>query len=95
MNIKLWFLGLLGDLGKFLKVLFKDALQKQLKLIMPIAMDAVKQVASDPSILSSNEKRDMAIGIIKDKILDGQREIGLSVIALAVEVAVQNIKNPD
>jgi len=93
--MKEWILGLLGDLGQFLKVLFKDALQKELKAIMPIAMAAVKQVAADPSLIKGGDKRDAAIEIIKGQLLDSQKQVGMSILAFAVELAVQNFKNAE
>lgn len=92
MNIKEKLLSLLGDLGKLLSVLFKDALQKELKLVLPIAINVVKQVAADPSLLSGGMKREAAITLITDQLISSQKQIGLSVISLAVELAVQNVK---
>lgn len=95
MNIKQWFLNWLGDLGQFLKVLFKDALQAELKAVMPIALKVVKQVAADPTLLNGGAKRDAAIEQIQNELVKSQIQVGLSVVSLAVELAVQNIKNPD
>lgn len=94
MNVKQWFLNMMGDLGQFLKVLFQDALQAELKAVMPIALDAVKQVAADPSLLTGGAKRDAAIATIQDQLVKSQVQVGLSVVSLAVELAVQNIKAP-
>lgn len=92
MNFKQWFMKAMGELGQFLSVLFKDALQKELKAVMPIALAAVKQVAADPSLLTGGAKRDAAIELIGGQLLEAQKTIGLSVISLAVELAVQNMK---
>lgn len=91
-NIKQWLLTTLGDLGKFLSVLFKESLKKELEVVAPIALQVVKQVASDPSLLSGGAKRDAAISAVQAQLIQSQVYVGVSVISLAVELAVQNIK---
>lgn len=92
MNFKQRILAWLGELGQFLSVLFKDALQQELKVVMPIALEAVKQVALDPTLLNGGAKRDAAIAQIQDQLVKSQIQVGLSVVSLAVELAVQNVK---
>ena len=94
MNFKQNLLSFFGDLGKFLSVLFKDTVQQELKVVLPIALDAVTQVALDPTLLNGGAKRDAAISIVQDKLVKSQYTVGVSVVSLAVELAVTNIKNP-
>lgn len=92
MNFKQTLLRALGKLGQFLAILFQDALRAELEVIMPIALDAVKQVASDPSIVSSPAKRDAALAIMGAQLAKSQVQVATSVIHLGLELAVQNHK---
>jgi hypothetical protein len=82
----------LGSLGNYLKVLFEGALKAQLDALMPIATNAVKMIAKDPSLLTSNEKRDAAISMILADIAKAQIQVSQSVVNLATELAYQNFK---
>lgn len=93
MNMKEWIIAKLGILGQFLSVLFKDALQKELKLVLPIAAKIVAQIAADTSILTSEQKRNVAFENITTELLASQRDISKSIISLAIELAVQQLKN--
>ncbi len=93
MNVKEWIIAKLGILGQFLSVLFKDALQKELKLVLPIAAKVVAQIAADASILTSEQKRNVALENITAELLASQRDISKSIISLAIELAVQQLKN--
>lgn len=93
MSFKQTILSAFGSLGKFLAILFKDALQKELEVILPIAIGAVTSVATDPTLLASGAKRDAAVSLILDHLAKKQVEVGMSVINLGIELAVQNIKS--
>jgi hypothetical protein len=90
--IKVLLLKLLGSLGDYLKVIFQTALKEELKVVMPIATTFVKQVASDPTLLTGAEKRAVAFKSILDQLSSSQAQIGTSVVNLAIELAVQNMK---
>lgn len=92
MNIKQTLLRILGTLGKFLSVLFADAVKKELEVVMPIAIKAVYAVAADPTLLSNAEKRDTAISLITADLLNSQKQVGASIIELGVQLAVQQMK---
>ena len=92
MNIKQTILRIFGKLGQFLSILFADAVRKELEVVMPIAVNAVKTVALDSSILSNPAKRDAAVALIVDELTKAQVQVGSSVIALGVELAVQHMK---
>lgn len=87
-----WILKFFGSLGKFLSVLFKSALKKELEVVMPIAAGAVRSVASDPTLIQPGSKRDTAISLILAELTTAQVEVGRSVINLAIELAVQEFK---
>lgn len=95
MSFKQWFIAKMGIIGQFLSVLFKDVVQKQLALVLPIAAKVVKQISQDSTILTSDAKRQAAIDGIKNELADGQVKIGLSVISLAIELAVQQLKESE
>ncbi len=93
MNIKQKVLSMLGELGQFLAVLFKDTVQQELKVVVPIAVNAVAQVALDPTLLTGGAKRDAAIGLIQNQLVQSQVTVGVSVIYLALGLAVTNLQN--
>jgi len=89
-RIKVWFLRFLGELGDFLKVLLQRGVVEELNAILPIALEAVKVVQAEN--LSGEEKRALAINIIKSKIAKASYQTATSVINLAIELAVQKLK---
>lgn len=91
--MKQFFIKFFGKLGTFLAVLFKDTLQKELEAVAPIALQVVKQIAQDPSLVQPGDKRDAAINQIQNQLVQSQISVGLSVVSLAVELAYQNFKN--
>lgn len=92
LNFKATLLSLFGELGNYLAILFKDALHKELALALPIATRVIAQVAMDPTLLSGSDKRDAAIGLALAELGKSQITIGISVLNLAIELAVQKSK---
>ena len=82
-------LKLLGELGDFLAVLFKSGIQKELKILLPIALKAVKEVASDITLTSGDAKFNAAFDIIGKELGSQQSAIGRSLVNLAIELAYQ------
>lgn len=85
-------LSLLGELGKTLKVLFQNAIQKELAVALPIAKKMVLEVAADPSILQQEDKRKAAFARVVDELLASHKEVASSTINLAIELAVKALK---
>lgn len=90
-----WLLKFFGSLGKFLSVLFKGAINEELKVVLPIAAGAVRSVANDPTLIASGSKRDTAVELILAELAAAQVKVGISVINLAIELAVQEFKAND
>ena len=90
--VKVLLFKLLGSLGDYLKVIFQTTLKEELKLIMPIATTFVKQVASDPTLLTGAEKRAVAFKSIISQLDAGQAQVGNSVVNLAIELAYANFQ---
>ena len=59
-------------------------------ILAKLAMEAVKAAASTD--LSNKDKREMAFNNIKDWLIKDGIEIGSSMIYLAIEIAVQKLK---
>ena len=93
MSFKQTLLNALGTLGRFLSILFKDTLRKELEIILPIAIGAVTSVANDPTLLKSGAKQDAAAALILAELAKKQVEIGKSVINLGIELALQNVRS--
>lgn len=90
-----WILKFFGALGKFLSVLFKGAINEELKVVLPIAAGAVRSVAKDPTLIAAGSKRDTAVELILAELAAAQVKVGISVINLAIELAVQEFKATD
>jgi hypothetical protein len=82
----------LKAISNFLKKFFKQAIQDQLDIIMPISREAIKMVANDPSIITSDEKRARAISFILAELTAKQLTVAKRLVNLAVEIAVVEFK---
>jgi hypothetical protein len=82
-----------GELGDFLAVLLKSGVQDELKALLPIALNAVKTVAADPTLTTGDAKFNAAFALIGDQLGDKQATIGKSLVNLAIELAVQRFKD--
>jgi hypothetical protein len=95
--MKTWLLKFFGSLGEFLSVLFTTVIKKELNVALPIALEAVKQVANDSALTSGSAKRDAALALIAKQLVSVQLSIAMSTISLALELAYTKYKseNPD
>lgn len=93
MKIKAFFVKSLGIVGRFLSILFNDVIHKELELLLPIAEQVVVQVASDPSLVTNDSKRQAAISAIGSQIAAKQLQIAGSSINLAIELSYQKYKD--
>lgn len=92
-NILISFLlSLLGELGKALKVLFQKTVQDELAIALPIAKKLVVAIATDNTILTSEDKRKAAFSGIVAELLTENKKLASSTINLAIELAVKTIK---
>ena len=90
--VKEWFVKQLGPVGDAVVVLFKAAYKEELEKILPIAKEAVAQVAADPTIVTSPMKRSAALAIIAAKVGDATIQVGGHLVAnIALELAVANL----
>lgn len=60
--------------------------------LIEIAREVVAEIAADPSMVSNEEKRKAAINRIKDKLLKSGKTAKDSLINLALELALQELK---
>lgn len=82
----------LQAISNFFKKFFKQAIQDQLDIIMPISREAIKMVAGDPSIITSDEKRARAIAFILAELTAKELTVAKRLVNLAVEIAVVEFK---
>jgi hypothetical protein len=80
-----------GEVGKILAVLFKEVVQKELAIVLPIALEVIKLIQADPSVVTSKGKASTAFGLIGDKLVEQHKEVATSTINLAIELAVKAI----
>jgi len=85
--MKAWLLKLFGPIGEFLGALFSNAINKELKIVLPIAAKFVAQVAKDPSLLSGGAKFDAAAAGIMAELASAQINVAVSTLNLAIELA--------
>jgi hypothetical protein len=82
---------ILNSVKTFISAFFKSAWQKELNILMPIALEVVTYVEHNYSELFDPSKRDAAFKIILSKLDDAHREIPKSLINLAIELACQEM----
>ncbi len=80
------------NLGKFFKDLFKQSLQAQLDILVPIAKDVVAKVESDPTIILDKGKQVTAVSLVLAELLQKELTFLPRVINLAIEIAVVDFK---
>jgi len=83
---------LFDALKNFFSKFFKKAVQEQLDIIIPVARDAIRQIESDPSLLTSDAKRTAAIGIILAELAVKEISYANRLVNLAIEIAVVELK---
>ncbi|HWP00040.1 MAG TPA: hypothetical protein VNL74_05355 [Methylococcus sp.] len=89
---------LFPTLWQFFEPLFRDAVRRQLEILLPIALRYVEAVEDSMGGLSKNgeQKRALAFDLIHRELLDREEEwvrnLATSTINLAIEIAVQNLK---
>ena len=79
-------------LTSFLSKLFKSTIQQQIDIILPIAENAVRQIADDPSILTNEEKRQRAISMVITELTSKEVIFAKRLINLCIEIAVVQLK---
>lgn len=81
---------------EFLKTMFnkifKGAIQEQLDILVPIAIEAVKAVEADPTLIASSVKRTAALAMIMAKIAKAEKPVINRLMNLALEIAVVEVK---
>ena|SRR5229473_5261370 len=81
----------LGPLWEYVKVLFMGAVHNELAAVMPIAMQAVKDFAADPTLLTGPDKRAAAFTKILADLSAASINAAVSTVNLAIELAVKNL----
>lgn len=85
-------MNVLQALGNFFKKFFKQAVQEQIDIILPVARQAVQMVAKDPSIATSDAKRAAAIAFIMSELTAKEVVFAKRMVNLVLEIAVVEIK---
>lgn len=72
---------------------FLDAISKNGgELLLNVALDAVKAVAADPTILTDDDKRKTAFDHIVETLKDQGIQVATSAANSAIEIALQKFK---
>jgi|GEM_PF-2424723 len=66
-----WLLPKFGILGRALLALFEEVINKELNLILPIAMEEIKKLM-DNKDLKGKEKFSIVVDRVKNRIIEGQ-----------------------
>jgi hypothetical protein len=83
---------ILNSVKTFISAFFKSAWQKELNILMPIALTAVAEVEADPTIVVNSDKRTAAFTKILSQVVSSQKTIAPFLINLALELSVAQIK---
>lgn len=85
-------LGLLGVVGEFLKVFLNKRFVEDTNSILPVALQAVSDVAASPTAMTGEEKfQEARDKMLRQLTLDAV-VVGNSVINWAIETALQKYK---
>lgn len=76
----------------FFKKLFKQSIQQQLDIIVPIAKEIVSMIEADPSIIVDGDKRTTAIAHIVAELAAKELIFAKRLVNLALEIAVVEVK---
>jgi hypothetical protein len=90
-NIKQLILSKLSWLERFILSLFERGIVEYLEKLLPIAVDIVTILAQN-NTLTSEQKRTEAVRQLGDTAKNIGIDVGLSVLNLAVEMALQKVK---
>ncbi|CAB4126827.1 hypothetical protein UFOVP84_26 [uncultured Caudovirales phage] len=83
---------ILQTIGKFFKDLFKQSIQAQLDILVPIAKEIVTKVESDPSIILDKGKQATAVSLLLAELAAKELQFVPRLINLAIEIAVVDYK---
>lgn len=83
---------LLQNIGKFFKDLFKQSLQAQLAILVPIAQGVVTKIESDPTIIVDSGKQATAFALVLAELSAKELQFVPRLINLAIEIAVVDFK---
>jgi len=83
---------ILHILKKFFTSFFKETINKQLNILIPIALIIVKKIEEDPSIIIDGSKRNTAIAMITSELISQELQFAKRLINLAIEIAVIEFK---
>lgn len=86
-----WLGGISRTLAEFLLPILAGATASALEAILPVALDTVRELATRGD-LSGAEKREVAIERLRGAAVDTGLRVGTSTLALAVEVALQKLR---
>lgn len=92
MSFKSQLVSMFGELGHFVSVLFQEALQQELVVVVPLARSLIAQVAMDPTLLTSSAKRGAVLAMLATQLVPKQVAVGEDVLRLAIELAYQDFK---
>lgn len=93
MNILVYvMLAVLGVVGDFLKAFLTKRFIEETNTILPMALQAVSEIAANPGELSSQEKFDMARDKLLRELTTQAISVGNSAINWAIETAYQKYK---
>lgn len=90
--IKNWLNPLLAKFRAFLGAIFKGAVEEILAALKDIALQAVAEVAKDPSLITDDARRKEAFKILSKLAEARGIKAGDSLKNLAIELAVQYFK---
>ena len=83
---------ILSAIGKFFSSLFKQSVEQQLKILVPIALGIVSQIESDPTIILDKGKQATAVSLLLAELAAKELAYVPRLINLAIEIAVVEFK---
>ena len=78
---------------KIIEALVRLILKAVFPELLDIAISVVEEIQKEPEVLTNEKKRKLAFKRIKEKLKESEKEAKDSLINLAIELAVNYLKN--
>lgn len=85
-------MNILSKISKFFSSLFKQSIQQQLDILIPIAREIVIEIENDPTILVSKDKQAIAVSKLLSELAVKEIAYIPRLLNLAIEIAVVDFK---
>jgi len=95
MSSRIWLLLKAKQILSFIESLAKRGVVNYLEKLLPVALDIVTEIAKSYSTTDGEQKRALAVKRLSSYATSVGIDVGVSLLNLAIEMAVQRMKTND